>query len=272
MGEITHPKGVVTPLVGRAAKAQGGPKKQQQLNSQMKGPTMTYHSFEAAGTQTAVPPTGFGMPPNGTATILPPSGTGYWGSPGHMTPPANTNTGNKPYWIVIVGVVAVALAAAIVAVFALKSGSSPQPSPVAAKPTSSGSGSSPQSTSSQQPASSTASQGTPSQQPTQSQTSSSPQSANSSAAVSQYLNDVDGQGGDFLYVSDSDLLTYGEAVCGDFQAGNTVQQTVDDAVNAADSNQEGLTQSDLGVIVGAATSTLCPSYGPEVQAWAQANG
>jgi hypothetical protein len=88
------------------------------------------------------------------------------------------------------------------------------------------------------------------------------------AEVNQYLDDVDNEGGDFAYVSDSDLLGLGNAACADFEEGDSVLQTVNDATEAGEDNSYGLDDQDMGVILGAATSTLCPSYGPEVQAWA----
>jgi hypothetical protein len=230
---------------------------------------MTYDTFEAAGTQTAVPPTGYAMPPNGAGVVYPPN-TGYWAGTA-PTPPVGAQSPNKSYWIIIVGVAAVAIVAGVVSAFALRSGSTSHPSSVATKSATSGQSGSQQGTSS--------SQGTSSQQSTSSQGTSSSsqqstqQSGNDSAAASeQYLYDLNSQGGDFLSVTDSDLLAYGNAVCSDFQAGNTVEQTVDDALGAANSNTQGLTQSDLADIVAAATDTLCPAYGPEVQAWAQENG
>jgi hypothetical protein len=84
------------------------------------------------------------------------------------------------------------------------------------------------------------------------------QPMDTAAEVNQYLDEVDNQGGDFDYVSDSDLLALGNATCADFEEGASVEGTVDDALNYAENDSDGLDDQDMGVILGAATSTLCP--------------
>lgn len=185
---------------------------------------MTYQPYEGAGTQTTVPPTGYGTPPYDTPTTLAEPGSAG-GDAGPVTPP-RVNAPSKTKRSMVIGIAAVVVFA-VAGVFLLTPGSSPvhPPSPIdccAPSPTS---------------------------------------------ADTQYLNEVDGQGGDFNYVSDSELLSVGKAACGDFEGGNTVQETVNDAAEAAANNSAGLNDQDMAVILLAATSTLCPTYGPQLQAY-----
>jgi hypothetical protein len=95
-----------------------------------------------------------------------------------------------------------------------------------------------------------------------------PQPTDTATEVNEYLDEVDSQGGDFDYVSDSDLLSLGNAACADFEEGASVDATVNDALDFATNDSDGLDDQDMGVILGAATDTLCQAYGPEVQSWA----
>lgn len=204
------------------------PKAQREVISshlEIKEQTMTYQPYEGAGTQTTVPPTGYGTPPYDTPTTLAEPGSAG-GDAGPVTPP-RVNAPSKTKRSMVIGIAAAVVVFAVAGVFLLTPGSSPvhPPSPIdccAPSPTS---------------------------------------------ADTQYLNEVDGQGGDFNYVSDSELLSVGKAACGDFEGGNTVQETVNDAAEAAANNSAGLNDQDMAVILLAATSTLCPTYGPQLQAY-----
>lgn len=174
---------------------------------------------------------------------VPPTGYGVpYGTP-------NLPPSNKPNWTLIVSIAAVVLALVIGGMLLVKPRPSAQVTP----------GPSPHPVIHVTPT-------PPSTQPTPP-----PPSTPSVPSSQQYLDDLNGQGGDFLSVSDPNLLVYGNAVCVDFEDGNSVAQTVNDADSAASTNSDGLTSYDMMRIIAAATTSLCPSYGPEVQAWAQAN-
>ncbi len=177
---------------------------------------------------------------SGTQTATPPAGVGV---PPYVSPtfaPPSSNSGSKSNWAMIAATAAMVVAVAVAALVILRPGASPRPIPAntvnhVVRPTP-------------------------------------PPPPPPPSSTQQFLNDVNGQGADFASVPDSQLLGYGNAACSDFQGGNTVDQTINDALSAANNNSDGLNVRDMGVIVGAATATLCPTYGPEVQAWAQANG
>ena len=59
-------------------------------------------------------------------------------------------------------------------------------------------------------------------------------------------------------MADSDLLALGNATCADFEEGASVDATVNDALQYAENNSDGLDDQDMGVILGAATSTAVP--------------
>ena len=64
------------------------------------------------------------------------------------------------------------------------------------------------------------------------------------------------------------LLTItGNGVCSDFQAGDTAEAVAEDALNAQDVDAK-LTYTDLAQIETAATTSLCPAYGPAYETWA----
>jgi hypothetical protein len=213
---------------------------------------MTYQPYEAAVTHT-VPPTGYGTP-YGNPTVTQPGSAG--GDSGPFSPPQD-NAPSKTKWAMVIGIAAAVVVFAISGVFLLKPGSSPSQAIVTPPhvPANNTSGTNSSATNS----SATTSGSTGSSTATQ--------PMDTAAEVNQYLDEVDNQGGDFDYVSDSDLLALGNATCADFEEGASVEGTVDDALNYAENDSDGLDDQDMGVILGAATSTLCPSYGPEVQAW-----
>ena len=71
---------------------------------------------------------------------------------------------------------------------------------------------------------------------------------------SSYLGALSGHG--ITWSSDSTVITVGHAVCTDWAAGNTLQQTLSDV-------KSGLTNlSDDGAafMIGAATGAYCPQY------------
>ena len=61
---------------------------------------MTYQPYEAAGTQTTVPPTGYGMPPYGT-----PQAGSAGGDFGPFTPPQG-NAPSTSKWAMVIGIAA----------------------------------------------------------------------------------------------------------------------------------------------------------------------
>ncbi len=224
---------------------------------------MTYNPYEAAGTQTTVPPTGHAMPPYGTP--LPGSAGGDFGP---VTPPQGT-VPSKTKWAMAIGASAAVIALGVGAAFLVKPG--PSPSPAAISPA-------PISHVHHTPANNTQggtnsqanTQGTNTEANTSGSTgySPAPQPTDTATEVNEYLDEVDSQGGDFDYVSDSDLLSLGNAACADFEEGASVDATVNDALDYAANDSDGLDDQDMGVILGAATDTLCQAYGPEVQSWA----
>jgi hypothetical protein len=233
---------------------------------------MTYNPYEAAGTQTTAPPTGYAMPPYGTQ----PGSAGADFGP--VTPPQGTAP-NKTKWAMVIGASAAVIALGVGAAFLVKPGASPSPAAISPAPIhrvnhpvgNNTPSNDTQGTSTQGTSTQANTQGTNTQASTSGSTgySPAPQPTDTAAEVNEYLDDVDGQGGDFDYVSDSDLLSLGNAACADFEEGDSVDATVNDALNYAANDSDGLDDQDMGVILGAATSTICQAYGPEVQSWAQ---
>jgi hypothetical protein len=245
---------------------------------------MTYNPYEAAGTQTTVPPMGYGMPPYGTPQ---PGSAG--GDFGPVTQPQGTAP-SKTKWAMVIGASAAVIALGVGAAFLVKPGPSPSPAAISPAPIShvhhthtpadNGQGTNTQGTNTQANTQGTNTQantqGTNTQANTQGTNtqgstgnSPAPQPTDTAAEVNEYLDEVDSQGGDFDYVSDSDLLSLGNAACADFEEGDSVDATVDDALDYAANDSDGLDDQDMGVILGAATDSLCQAYGPEVQSWAQ---
>ncbi len=249
---------------------------------------MTYQPYEAAGTQATVPPTGYGMPPCG----VPESGN-VGQDLGPITPPRG-NAPSKMKWAMVIGAAAAATALGVGAAFAVKPAPAPTPQPhvpaivnrdissngsKGGGSSSSGGGgdkyagtgtSSDNTPAVNTPTNNTPAVNTPADASGAPENSPAPQQTTSVAnAEAEYLNEVNSLGGDFNYVSNPVLLGYGTAACADFEDGASVQGTVQDAVNAGADNTDGLDGQDMVEIVIAASSTLCPSYGPAVQAAAQ---
>jgi hypothetical protein len=71
-------------------------------------------------------------------------------------------------------------------------------------------------------------------------------------------------------------LAWGNAQCEDLNDGDSVAFTLNDGAAAAEeANSDygtSFTTGDAYFLIGDATATLCPQYGAEVQAYAQANG
>jgi hypothetical protein len=234
---------------------------------------MTYNPYEAAGTQTTVPPTGYAMPPYGTP--LPGSAGGDFGP---VTPPQGTAP-SKTKWAMVIGASAAVIALGVGAAFLVKPGASPSPAAISPAPIHQVHHTPATNTpATNTPATNTPATNTPATN-TQANTqgtdtqgstgySPAPQPTDTATEVNEYLDEVDSQGGDFDYVSDSDLLSLGNAACADFEEGASVDATVNDALDYAENDSDGLDDQDMGVILGAATDTLCQAYGPEVQSWA----
>lgn len=194
---------------------------------------MTYQPYAAAGTQTTVPPTGYGTP-YGNPTVTQPGSAG--GDFGPFTP-SQDNEPSKTKWAVVIGIAAAVVVFAVAGVFLLKPGSSPAViHPVCCSPI-------------------------PTTNPTPAY----------STTDTQYLNEVDGQGGNLPSLSDSVLLSVGNAACSDFEGGNSVAETINDAASGAANNSYGIDDQDMAVILLAATSVLCPAYGPQMEAYLDQN-
>jgi Protein of unknown function (DUF732) len=196
---------------------------------------MTYQPYEAAGTQTTVPPTGYGTPYAPPNPVVTQPGSAGWDF-GPFTPPQD-NAPNKTKWAMVIGIAAAVAVFAVAGVFLLK----PASSPAAIHP----------------PKPSPCCNPVPTTTPT---------------ADTQYLNEVDEQGGNLPSMSDSVLLSVGNAACSDFEDGNSVAETINDAASGAANNSYGIDDQDMAVILLAATSILCPAYGPQMQAYLNGNG
>lgn len=71
---------------------------------------------------------------------------------------------------------------------------------------------------------------------------------------------------------DANLILLGEATCTDWTRGADATEVVADAIRGLDSQTTtSVSAHQMGEIMGAATATLCPAYGPQFQAWAAAN-
>jgi hypothetical protein len=78
-------------------------------------------------------------------------------------------------------------------------------------------------------------------------------------AEEKFLNSVYTQAPDISsYRTSSQLLSLGEAICQDLEAGASVQE-VGDRVPLVEGNV-ALPPADLGVVISAAAGVLCPKY------------
>lgn len=85
-----------------------------------------------------------------------------------------------------------------------------------------------------------------------------------------FLDVLNNKGGpDFLAVPDANLPDLVFAVCSALLGGNSVSQTLQDAhfVAVVDNPTWVLTDGDIGFLVGAAVSVLCPRFTPLVEQW-----
>jgi hypothetical protein len=73
-------------------------------------------------------------------------------------------------------------------------------------------------------------------------------------------------------IPDEALIAIGNGVCSDFQHGATVAAVIDDGASAIVTYPGVVTARQLGEIIFAAATTLCPTYGPEVRAWLAQSG
>lgn len=86
-----------------------------------------------------------------------------------------------------------------------------------------------------------------------------------------YLNEVQTQS-DLANVSSSTLVSLGNAACGDFDNGYSVEQVAQDGLNAVEQNPGlGISDHDIGFIIGAAVVNICPQYTQEVQSYLNSN-
>ena len=94
------------------------------------------------------------------------------------------------------------------------------------------------------------------------------QAAPSSNPDQAYLNELS-TNSDFNGLPSSGLIGLGQAACADLNGGSTPLQVAQDGVNAINNNPGlGLTYSDIGFLIGAATVAYCPQYTNEMRAWA----
>ena len=78
-------------------------------------------------------------------------------------------------------------------------------------------------------------------------------------ADSAYLGALSGHG--ITWSSDSTVIAVGHAVCTDWAAGNTLQQTYSDVRSAL----TNLSDDSVAFLIGAATGAYCPQYESKVQ-------
>jgi hypothetical protein len=90
-----------------------------------------------------------------------------------------------------------------------------------------------------------------------------------SDADTKYLKELKSRDSDLKTLSNSELLGLGDAACSDFEGGDSVQETINDAAAAVADNSYGLDDQDMAVILVDATSTLCPTYEPQLQAYSK---
>lgn len=102
---------------------------------------------------------------------------------------------------------------------------------------------------------------------------STPTTSATSSPMTAYLTDLENHGGDFSNLSVGVAETEGNGACEDFKAGGTVASTVQDGETAIAENPSwGLTDSDIGYLIGAAVDYLCPQFRATVLQQLQAQG
>jgi hypothetical protein len=90
-----------------------------------------------------------------------------------------------------------------------------------------------------------------------------------------FLDVLNNRGGpDFVAVPDSNLVDLVYAVCADLSGGYTVVQTLQATLLAAEVYRPSwvLADGDMGFLIGAAVSGVCPRFASLVEQWVLANG
>ena len=83
--------------------------------------------------------------------------------------------------------------------------------------------------------------------------------ANADATDDVYLHTLTQSGITWANGSDQTMIGLGHAVCQDWAAGGTLDQTAADVKKAV-----GLSDGSVGSIIGAATASYCPQYGSKI--------